>query len=377
MSQNNKLRYNVSDQTNTKGAGQMGHLHNISKERRNKHFSYKERLRIEVMNKEKKSTLEISKEIGCSQRSVQRELKRGKVTQLEGTRWIYYETYCADRSQNRYDQESQSKGPALKIGRDFKLCDYIERQIIDNKQSPDVVIGRIKTEGMVFDTQISTKTLYRYINLGIFRRLGNKHLIYGKRKRQAKKNNTRPSYKNIRGRGIEERSEKINERIEPGHWEMDCVVGGKGSNKAVLLTLTERKTRVERIIKLHQKTQDCVVAALDMIERKLGRKEFARKFKSITVDNGCEFLNYARIERSIQDSKKARTVVYYAHPYSSWERGTNENMNRMIRRFIPKGTDIGKLRKRDIKRIQDWLNNYPRKILNYRTPAEVYDELVA
>lgn len=88
----------------------MGHLHDTKNERRNKHFNYKERLRIEVMNKEKLGTLEISKAIGCSQRSVQRELKRGKVMQLESSTWIYYETYSADISQNRYEQENQSKG---------------------------------------------------------------------------------------------------------------------------------------------------------------------------------------------------------------------------------------------------------------------------
>ncbi|HHW46987.1 MAG TPA: IS30 family transposase [Clostridiaceae bacterium] len=351
----------------------MGHLHHINNERRNKHFTYKERLRIEVMHKEKLGTLEISKAIGCSQRSVQRELKRGKVTQLDSGTWIYYETYSADLSQNRYEQENQSKGPALKIGHDIKLCEYIEKQIIDNKQSPDAVIGRIKATGMVFETTLSTKTLYRYIDQGIFGQLGNQHLIYGKRKRSTGKATARPSYKNIRGRGIEERSEEINERSEIGHWEMDCVVGGKGTSRSVLLTLTERQTRMERIIKLSQKTQEAVVTALDVIERQMGRKRFAQTFKSITVDNGCEFLNYAGIERSIQSKKKTRTIVYYAHPYSSWERGTNENMNRMIRRFIPKGADISKFGKQEIKRIQEWLNTYPRKILNYRTPAEVYN----
>ena len=133
---------------------------------------------------------------------------------------------------------------------------------------------------------------------------------------------------------------------------------------------------MERIIKLQQKTQDSVVAALDVMERQMGRKQFAQTFKSITVDNGCEFLDYSGIERSVKSKKKVRTVVYYAHPYSSWERGTNENMNRMIRRFIPKGADISKLGKPEINKIQNWLNTYPRKILDYRTPAEAYSLVV-
>jgi transposase, IS30 family len=358
------------------GASQMGQQHHNNDERKSKHFTYKERLRIEVMRKERADTTAISKAIGCSQRSIQRELKRGRVTQLDGETWIYYESYSADISQNRYEQLSQSKGPALKIGHDFELCEYIEKQIIEEKQSPDAVIGRIKTAGLVFKTKLSTKTLYRYIDKGIFSRLNNKHLIYGKRKRTVKARITRPSYKNVRGRSIEERSTAVEERSEVGHWEMDCVVGGKGNGSAALLTLTERQTRTERIIKLPQKTQAAVVAALDVLERQMGRKQFAHTFRSITVDNGCEFLDYSGIERSLQSKHKSRTIVYYAHPYSSWERGSNENMNRMIRRFIPKGTDIGQLGKLEIKRIQDWLNTYPRKILNYRTPTEMYSMVV-
>jgi IS30 family transposase len=350
----------------------MGHLHHIKDERKNKHFTYKERLRIEVMHKEKLGTKEISEAIGCSQRSIQRELKRGKVTLLNGHDWLYYESYSADMGQNRYERQRQGKGPALKIGHDFELCEYIEKQIIEGRESPDAVIGRIKAKGIPFKTKLSTKTLYRYIDNGIFARLNNEHLIYGKRRSSGKSTIKRPSYRNIKGRGIEERSDVVNERSEIGHWEMDCVVGGKGTRSDVLLTLTERKTRMERIIKLEQKTQDAVVAALDAIERQMGRKQFFQTFKSITVDNGCEFLDYAGIERSINNKKKIRTVVYYAHPYSSWERGTNENMNRMIRRFIPKGTDISKLDKYEIKRIEDWLNSYPRKILDYLTPSEVY-----
>jgi transposase, IS30 family len=350
----------------------MGHEHHNKDGRKNKHFTYKERLRIEVMHKGKAGTMAISEAIGCSQRSIQRELKRGKVTQLDGATWVYYESYSADISQNRYEQFSQSKGPALKIGNDFELCEYIEEQIIKKKQSPDAVIGRIKISGLAFKTKLSTKTLYRYIDQGIFGQLSNEHLIYGKRKRSTISGTARPSYQNIRGRSIEERGAYIEDRSEVGHWEMDCVVGGKGTGSAVLLTLTERQTRTERIIKLPRKTQAAVVAALDVLERQMGRKEFVHTFRSITVDNGSEFLDYAGIERSLLSKHKSRTIVYYAHPYSSWERGSNENLNRMIRRFIPKGTDISKLGKREIKRIQDWLNTYPRKILNYRTPAEVY-----
>jgi len=98
-------------------------------------------------------------------------------------------------------------------------------------------------------------------------------------------------------------------------------------------------------------------------------------FKSITADNGSEFLNYEAMERSV--SGGCRTHIYYAHPYSSWERGSNENANRIIRRFIPKGSDISKFTRKQIQTIEDWINNYPRKILDFETPEERFIQELA
>ena len=106
-----------------------------------------------------------------------------------------------------------------------------------------------------------------------------------------------------------------------------------------------------------------VVNELDKIERKMGSKKFRETFKTITCDNGCENLDFEGIERSVL-TKNKRTKVYYAHPYSAWERGTNENNNKLIRRFIPKGADIGKFSHERIKMIEHWMNNYPRRKLN-------------
>jgi IS30 family transposase len=156
---------------------------------------------------------------------------------------------------------------------------------------------------------------------------------------------------------------------------MDLVVGKPGESKAVLLTMTERTSKREIIRKLPDKTQASVIHAMDVMERQLGRKRFQKIFRTITVDNGPEFLNSSEMERSCLSPKKARTLVYYAHPYSAFERGTNENMNRMIRRFIPKGTDLSQYTKKEIQRIENWLNNYPRKILGYQTPQEVYQNV--
>ncbi len=111
-----------------------------------------------------------------------------------------------------------------------------------------------------------------------------------------------------------------------------------------------------------------------MLERQIGRKAFVKTFKTITADNGAEFLNSSEMERSCPAKSKSRTMVFFAHPYSSYERGSNENLNRMIRRFIPKGVNIGDYTKKAIRRIEKWLNTYPRKILDYRTPHEAYEQ---
>lgn len=94
-------------------------------------------------------------------------------------------------------------------------------------------------------------------------------------------------------------------------------------------------------------------------------------FRSITVDNGSEFLNSADLERSVRSLGIQRTRIYYAHPFSAWERGSNENANKLIRRFIPKGTDIGKLKQKDIQRIEYWMNNYPRRIHGYKSANDM------
>ena len=145
------------------------------------------------------------------------------------------------------------------------------------------------------------------------------------------------------------------------------MLSGKGS-KTALLTLTERKSREEIIVKVWDKSQKSVKEALDGIEREIGPREFRKKFKTVTTDDGSEFLDFKALEKSVGKGRPVpRTKMYYAHPSGSWERGTNENHNKMIRRRIPKGDNIGRYSKARIKGVQDWMNDYPRKILGYKT----------
>ncbi|VGO22953.1 IS30 family transposase [Pontiella sulfatireligans] len=149
------------------------------------------------------------------------------------------------------------------------------------------------------------------------------------------------------------------------------------SGAAALLTLVERKSRKLIIRKIKDKTPAAVSRAINGMNAPWARRRSqGRVRKSITADNGSEFLDSAALEAS-EFGSSARTHLYYAHPYSSRERGSNENTNRMIRRFIPKGSDITKCTRTAIQEIENWINRYPRKILNFKTAEELFIQEIA
>jgi IS30 family transposase len=185
---------------------------------------------------------------------------------------------------------------------------------------------------------------------------------------------TRVNKINKNNRSIELRPKFIDERKEFGHWEMDTVFVKRNGKHSCLLVLTERMTRYEIIKKINGKTQFDVLCALNDMERKY--QNFNDVFKTITIDNGTEFSCQSLLERSCINPDMNRFVAYFCHPYSSFERGSNENQNRIIRRFIPKGSDIDKYSDKDIKHIENWVNTYPRRILNFASPAELFNKYV-
>jgi IS30 family transposase len=181
--------------------------------------------------------------------------------------------------------------------------------------------------------------------------------------------------KDVDAKRIDDRPQQANERSQLGHWEMDCIESGRGKGRACLLVLVERRSREVLLFKLRSQTQKEVQRQLDQYEKKIGFKRFHKKFKSITVDNGSEFLDWRNLETSCVSKRGVpRTQVYYCHPYHSWERGTNEQVNGHLRRFIPKGCAIAKYSTKEVLEIQEWLNSYPRKVLNGKSASEVIRE---
>jgi IS30 family transposase len=342
----------------------MGQRKGSRNDRRNKHLNWEERIQIETLQREGLSNARIGERLGRPEKTIRREIQRGWVLHRV-ERYRVEERYSAVRGQEVYERRMKAKG--RKPLTNAALAEHLHLHIVVHRQSPEVVAGLMRKDG--FEHAVCFKTIYNHIDKGLVPGVSNESLWEKRKRRKGRKTLHRRRKRAIEpGHGIEDRPEEVEERLEAGHWEIDLVVGGKGKGTAVLLTLTERKTRKQIIRKLKNRTQRAVVRAINGIERQMGSGTFRTVFKSITADNGSEFLAREALEHSLDKGK--RTHIYYAHPYAGWERGSNENANRIIRRFIPKGCDISSFTRRQIQKIEDWINNYPRKIFDFETAEE-------
>ena len=325
-----------------------------------KHLTYAEKTMIERWhNKEHKTNKEIADLLNKSERTIRREIKRGLTTNIT-TYYEEIEVYSADISNDEYKANVKAKGQELKIGSNIEIINQIEKMIKEEKKSPEVIAYELKEKGLL---EITARTIRNYIYDGNVFDLKEEDMIYNK-KHKSKNKDRRIAKHTPPEKSIENRPQEANDRSEYGHWEGDLIIG-KRKKGWVLLTFTERMTREEIIIKIKGKNNEYVVKAINGLERKYG-KRFYNKFKTITFDNGVEFMDYEGMEQSCIRKGK-RTQIYYAHPYCSGERGTNENNNRMIRRWIPKGIAIDNISKEFIKKIEEWLNNYPRAMFDYKS----------
>ena len=218
----------------------------------------------------------------------------------------YRAEYSADAAQNKRDFNNTAKDPKLKLGANFKLIEFIANKIIKDKYSPAAALAEVMKKG--YEVNFCVKTLYNYIDEGLFAKLTNDDLPVKNVGKKRPYHHVRAAYFQ-KGKSIEERPEEAENKEVFGHWE------------------------------------------LDKLERRLGAKKFKKIFKTITCDNGCENLDFKGMEKSVL-TNIPRTQVFYAHPYSAWERGANECANKLIRRFIPKVADISKYSKKFIRYIQ-------------------------
>ena len=325
-----------------------------------KHLNYEERVIIQTRRKDGWSIRAIAKEIGCSPSTVMYEIKRGSVTLYSGN----VVRYKAEEGQSVYEHNRLSCGRHYDALEKSNFLSYVTTKFNEEHWSLDACVGRaLASNKFSRKDTVCTKTLYNYADIGLIR-IKNADLPE-KLKRKSVKRKNHENKKKL-GRSIEERPDYVNERKEFGHWECDLVIGRKTKNDKVLLTLLERLSREYWMIPLENRSSETVLNALKGVFADYSEHS-AEVFKTITTDNGSEFSTLADLE------KISSTLVYFAHPYTSCEKGSNERHNGLIRRFIPKGKRIDDYSSEQISDIEIWCNNLPRKILGYKTPDEVFE----
>ena len=343
------------------------------KENQYHHLTEKDRSTIQALIEQKDkngkrlfNNTYIANYLGVHRSTISRELNNRKAYRfmIRSGRTIEKPYNAIDAHNNYLFKRGLSKGQ-YKLRKFSNMAKFIENKIKIDKWAPDVIVGFMKTHNYFNKDgfcSISTPTIYNAIRLGIIKvKIENtRRMKYLPEYKYKDKNSLPPSKIPY---SIENRPQYINNRSSFGHFEIDTVIGTNRGKHECLLTMTERKTKYEIIFKISSKTSENVVNKINQIKIFMN-KHYNKIFKSFSTDNGSEFSDFLEI---IKDSK---TNIYFCHPYCSGEKGTNEKQNSMIRYFIPKKTLLENYSYDDINKIADWMNNYPRKSLNYRTPLE-------
>jgi transposase, IS30 family len=308
-----------------------------------------ERYRIARMKSMGEGCRAIARKLQRSPSTISRELRRNADTSNGRYRVDKAHSYAVAR------RRRSRRGTHFEPG-EVQLV----HELMGHKWSPQQISGRLKALGAL---EIGTSTIYRWIRRDKARGGG----LWQRTRRLSRR--YRKGYRVVDRRGrlmgkrsIDERPLRVQRRLEFGHWEGDTVMGRDGRH--CILTLVERKTLKVRIRKLPARQ---AVEVNKVLHQELGPKGDL-VIKSLTLDNGTEFHGYAQLEQ------KHDTKFYFARPYHSWERGTNENTNGLIRQYLPKGTCFKDLTQRQCDKIEEALNNRPRRKLGFATPDEAYDE---
>ena len=329
--------------------------------KRGQHLGQEERGAIQQLKKQGCSLRAIAREINCSPSTVLNELRRG--TPLRKSHRGRVPEYSAKRGRAVYEANRERCRRHHHIVRCSAFVQWVVEQVRKYDWSLDECVGYARLHRRFDATEmVCTKTLYNEIAVG------NLPLSLFELpeilKRKHRRRNCRV-HKRPKGRSIDERPDIVDARTEFGHWEADTVIGRKSGKEAVVLTLVERVSNNYLAIRIPCKTSDAVITAMESLQAEYGEL-FSKVFKSITTDNGSEFEDFAQLQ-------DWGTDIYFAHPYSSWERPVNERHNGLLRRYIPKGVSIEKYSSEDVLSFSDKLNGRPRRRLGYRTPEEVFD----
>jgi len=312
------------------------------------HLTHEERCQIYALNKRGISLQSIAKDLKRSASTISRELHRN--LGLCGYRHVQAQGFADDR-------RSKASCHPLKMTKKLKqmICD----KLVNLQWSPEQISGWLG-KNPIHGMSISHESVYQYIWAN--KRVGGK--LYQHLRHHGKKYNKRMHCNNRRGiipnrRDIDERPAIVEQKSRIGDWEADTIIGK--NHQGALLSLVDRASKVTILEKLSAKKADAVEQA---ITRRL--HEFKDACHTITSDNGMEFANHQEI------AEKLQTDFFFAKPYQSWQRGLNEHTNGLVRQYFPKKTNLAMVTHGKVAKVQWLLNNRPRKILNFKTPLEVF-----
>lgn len=301
----------------------------------------------------------IAKTLGRNVSTISREVGAGGCDQY---------TYRAEKAQNRAIRNSRKRrGGKYAIDDNVRLKRYIYRKL-RLKWSPAQIAETLEMDYPTDTTmKISPESIYTYLYV-LPRGALKKELLACLRQNRKHRHKQRRGVDARRKLedmiGIEERPKEVEDRIVPGHWEGDLIIGK--NNRSALGTLVERTTRTTILIPIKNREAETVAKAFAKEVKKLPQQMKL----TMTYDQGREMASH-KLFTSITGVR-----VYFAHPRSPWERGTNENTNGLIRQYFPKGTEFNKVSRYEVKRAQHQLNGRPRKTLGYHTPYEVFNQLI-
>lgn len=326
-------------------------------ERKYHRLTYNERVVIETLLKENKSRNYIAIQLNRNRSTITNEVNL----------WVMKPTdiYNAELAHWCALQTNKSKRAEDKINSYPKLKMFVYRSLLKGT-SPELMAGQIKIlypndPVMSISYESIYKHIYRHRQTALGRKLikllpYHHHKRRDRRKFGIKRNRIKDQV------SIDDRPAHIELRLEAGHLEGDLMIGV--GQKSAIGTIVDRKTRFLIIVKINNRKSKTVTQEFAMQLNK--QPEYLRK--TMTYDNGIEMANHKWL------SQNTGMDIYFAHPYSSWERGTNENTNGLIRRFLPKGTDFNNISSERLKQIENNLNNRPRKVLGFKTPNQMRSE---
>ena len=323
-------------------------------EKTRKRLTLNERIVIETLLKENKSKSYIAKQLNRNRSTVTREVNNWVINSTDKYSATIADFYAKDDYLNKRNKDKINT---------YKNLKYFVYKGLLSGFSPEQIAGRIKllhpNDAIM---SISYEAIYQHIYKHRQSYLGKKLIkllpYHHHKRRQNRKFGIKKS--RIKDQiNISQRPENVKLRLEVGHWEGDLMIGV--GQKSAIGTIVERKTRFTFIVKIENRKSKTVTQQFAKIMNTMPK--FIRK--TMTYDNGMEMANHQWL------TQNTGMDIYFANPYSSWERGTNENTNGLIRRFFPKGTDFNKISIEQLKQAETALNNRPRKVLGYKTPNEM------